>query len=460
MSPPDYGRSLRGLGVNLLVRETARTVDVRARRARAHDRLRRRRPGRAAPRRARVDGARRPHLRRAPAAAAHARRGAARRRHRAARARRGSRRRRGGRARAAASRCWSPPPTSRTACARPTSSTPTATSGSRICRRSASGTSRPRAARRRRPFSLLCAWAAIRSTSPTRAPRARTRRRPRAACTRLRARRRSRRSTSWPRRSSPARSTAACCRSRTRSPGSCRTRSRSSRRAPSRSWPRSPCTSRTAWSGPPGATLDTIRVVHSHPMALAQCRNALNGRYERVASSTTSEAARTVAALGDVTVAAIASPLAARSARPRDHRRGDLRPSREPHALRLAGALHAPRPRRPHRVAHRAPADHEARAGRAAQRDRAAALPRRADDLAALAADHGRALAVPVLHRRRRPPLGRARAARAQGRLRAQRRAARARLVSRQPRGAVSAVAAAVPRGWTAAASACSRSAI
>jgi len=66
--------------------------------------------------------------------------------------------------------------------------------------------------------------------------------------------------------------------------------------------------------GPAGATLETIRVVHSHPMALAQCRKALNGRYERVAASTTSEAARTVAALGDVTVAAIASPLAARSA--------------------------------------------------------------------------------------------------------------------------------------------------
>jgi prephenate dehydratase len=65
--------------------------------------------------------------------------------------------------------------------------------------------------------------------------------------------------------------------------------------------------------GPPGATLESVRVVHSHPMALAQCRGALNGRYERVAASTTSEAARTVAALGDVTVAAIASPLAARS---------------------------------------------------------------------------------------------------------------------------------------------------
>ncbi len=66
--------------------------------------------------------------------------------------------------------------------------------------------------------------------------------------------------------------------------------------------------------GPAGATRETVRVVHSHPMALAQCRAALNGRYERVAASTTAEAARTVAALGDITVAAIASPNAARSA--------------------------------------------------------------------------------------------------------------------------------------------------
>jgi prephenate dehydratase len=65
--------------------------------------------------------------------------------------------------------------------------------------------------------------------------------------------------------------------------------------------------------GPVGATTETVRVVHSHPMALAQCRRALNGRYELVAASTTSEAARTVAALGDVAVAAIASPLAAAS---------------------------------------------------------------------------------------------------------------------------------------------------
>ena len=300
----------------------------------------------AAPRRARVDGARRPHLRRASAAAAHAHRGPARRGHRAARARRRSGRRRRSRAAGTATRCS----TRR-------DNKPHGLREAYIldadgyvwvpghARRSASG---PSSAASFGGDHLACPsrWASIRSTSPTRAQRARTRRRPRAASTRRRARARTRRSTSSPRRSWPATSTAACCRSRTRWPASCPTRSRSSRRAPSRSSPRSRCTSRTVWSGPPARRSRRVRVVHSHPMALAQCRGALNGRYERVAASTTSEAARTVAALGDVTVAAIASPLAAQQPRPRDPGRGDLRPPREPHALRRAGALHAARSRR------------------------------------------------------------------------------------------------------------------
>ena len=57
-------------------------------------------------------------------------------------------------------------------------------------------------------------------------------------------------------------------RSRTRSRASCPTRSRFSRRGRSRSSLRSRCTSRTLL-GPQGATLETVRVVHSHPMALA-----------------------------------------------------------------------------------------------------------------------------------------------------------------------------------------------
>jgi prephenate dehydratase len=61
----------------------------------------------------------------------------------------------------------------------------------------------------------------------------------------------------------------------------------------------------------PGATLEEVRVVHSHPMALAQCRTLLVD-YERVGASTTADAARHVSQLGDRSVAAVASPLAAR----------------------------------------------------------------------------------------------------------------------------------------------------
>jgi prephenate dehydratase len=64
-------------------------------------------------------------------------------------------------------------------------------------------------------------------------------------------------------------------------------------------------------AGVPGARLEDVRTVHSHPMALAQCRGVLSA-YERVGASTTSDAARFVARLGDRSVAAVASPLAAR----------------------------------------------------------------------------------------------------------------------------------------------------
>ena len=170
-----------------------------------------------------------------------------------------------------------------------------------------------------------------------------------------------------------------------------------------------------AWSAPAGATLDDVRAVHSHPMALAQCRNALNGRYERVAASTTSEAARTVAELDDLDGGRDREP-----ARGAQHTASTILADEiSDHPENLTRFVALARFTRldhdaPHRLAHGAAPDHEARAGRAALRDRAAALPRRADDVAALAADHGRALALPVLHRRRRPPLGRARAARAQ----------------------------------------------
>ena len=65
-------------------------------------------------------------------------------------------------------------------------------------------------------------------------------------------------------------------------------------------------------AGVPGATTTGVTTIHSHPVALAQCRAFLNGRYEQRAASTTADAARIVAELGDPTCAAIASPAAAK----------------------------------------------------------------------------------------------------------------------------------------------------
>ena len=65
-------------------------------------------------------------------------------------------------------------------------------------------------------------------------------------------------------------------------------------------------------AGVPGATTAGVTTIHSHPVALAQCRAFLNGRYEQRAASTTADAARLVAELGDPTCAAIASPAAAK----------------------------------------------------------------------------------------------------------------------------------------------------
>jgi chorismate mutase / prephenate dehydratase len=65
--------------------------------------------------------------------------------------------------------------------------------------------------------------------------------------------------------------------------------------------------------GLPGAAAAEVRVVHSHPMALAQCRSLLANGFETVGARSTAEAARTVAARGDRTHAAVASPLAART---------------------------------------------------------------------------------------------------------------------------------------------------
>ena len=59
--------------------------------------------------------------------------------------------------------------------------------------------------------------------------------------------------------------------------------------------------------GAPGATLDSIREIHSHPQALAQCHEYLNEHdWSQVPSLNTAISARMVAQKQDPTVAAIA----------------------------------------------------------------------------------------------------------------------------------------------------------
>jgi prephenate dehydratase len=63
---------------------------------------------------------------------------------------------------------------------------------------------------------------------------------------------------------------------------------------------------------PKGATLDGIRSVQSHVMALGQCRNVLRRlKLKAFVAADTAGSARNIAALGDRTRAAIASRLAA-----------------------------------------------------------------------------------------------------------------------------------------------------
>ncbi|MBS0538293.1 MAG: prephenate dehydratase, partial [Proteobacteria bacterium] len=63
----------------------------------------------------------------------------------------------------------------------------------------------------------------------------------------------------------------------------------------------------------PGASMKTIKSVKSHVQALAQCRNFLKkNRFEPIVHGDTAGAAREIAEIGDPTVGAIASSLAAR----------------------------------------------------------------------------------------------------------------------------------------------------
>jgi prephenate dehydratase len=65
--------------------------------------------------------------------------------------------------------------------------------------------------------------------------------------------------------------------------------------------------------GPPGARFDEVRVVESHPVALAQCEHffVVHPRIKRIATEDTAGSAREVVLAGDITRAAIAGRRAA-----------------------------------------------------------------------------------------------------------------------------------------------------
>ena len=87
----------------------------------------------------------------------------------------------------------------------------------------------------------------------------------------------------------------------------------------------------------PGATLDTVKRVMSHTQALGQCRNTLRKLgLKPVPEADTAGSARIVSQGNDLTVAAIASRLAARDLRPQDPQGGHGRRGPQHDALRRA----------------------------------------------------------------------------------------------------------------------------
>ena len=97
--------------------------------------------------------------------------------------------------------------------------------------------------------------------------------------------------------------------------------------------------------GPAEVALEEIRVVHSHPAALDQCRRLLASMpwATAIAAPTTADAAAQVAEHGDPTEAAIASERAADAVRADRDRCRRRRPSGGVHAVRVGRDLHAAR---------------------------------------------------------------------------------------------------------------------
>ena len=161
--------------------------------------------------------------------------------------------------------------------------------------------------------------------------------------------------------------------------------------------------SATACSRPRRYALEDIRLVHSHPVALDQCRQLLARmpNAQAVAAPTTADAANAVAEKGDPTEAAIASERAAQlyglhvvAADVGDHP--------EAYTRFVAVATYTrPRPQRP-RLPHGVLVRHRPHAREPPARARAVRPARREPRAARLAPDPRLAVALPLRRRARR----------------------------------------------------------
>ena len=171
------------------------------------------------------------------------------------------------------------------------------------------------------------------------------------------------------------------------------------------------CRSATASSAPPRHELEDIRVVHSHPVALDQCRQLLAGMpwATAIAAATTADAAAQVAEHGDPAEVAIASERAA-TLHGLTVIADDVGDHPEAYTRFVSIAtLHAARRER-RTLADRLLVRHRSPAGRAPPRDRAVRAPRHRPPAARLPPDPAVAVALPLRRGARRPPARRNRA--------------------------------------------------
>ena len=157
--------------------------------------------------------------------------------------------------------------------------------------------------------------------------------------------------------------------------------------------------------GPADVALEDIRIVHSHPVALDQCRRLLASmpRATAIAAATTGDAAAHVAEHGNPSEAAIASERAAKlygltviAADVGDHP--------EAYTRFVSIATHMRLDKNGKRVAHRVLLRHRPPARRAPPRHRAVRPPRHRPSPARLAPDPELALALPLRRGAHRAP--------------------------------------------------------